>query len=62
MLKKSSSFVLASLSGSTYSKEYAPASSLTGALLEGIFEHPVGYVGSVYEPQDVERSRSSIVF
>jgi hypothetical protein len=33
MLKKSSSFVLASLRGSTYGKKYAFASSLAAALL-----------------------------
>jgi len=41
MLKKSSSFVLASLRGSTYGKMYAFASSLAVAALDGLFEHPV---------------------
>jgi len=40
MLKKSASFVLASLRGSTYGKEYAFASSLAAAALDGLFEHP----------------------
>jgi hypothetical protein len=45
MLKKSSSFVLAPLRGSTYGKKYACASSLAAASLEGLFEHPVGLIG-----------------
>jgi hypothetical protein len=40
MLKKAASFVLASLGGSTYRKEYALASSLTAASPDGLFEHP----------------------
>jgi hypothetical protein len=43
MLKKVSSFVLASLRGSTYRKGYAFASSLAAAALGDLFEHP-GYV------------------
>ena len=39
MLKKSSSIVLASLSGSTY-QSVRLASSLAAALLDGLFEHP----------------------
>ncbi|HKU51313.1 MAG TPA: hypothetical protein VJQ25_02515, partial [Nitrospira sp.] len=39
MLKKSSSFVLASLRGSTY-RSVRLASSLAAALLEGLFDHP----------------------
>ncbi|MDN5941144.1 MAG: hypothetical protein L0H94_04590 [Nitrospira sp.] len=39
MLKKSSSGVLASLRGSTY-RSVRLASSLTAALLDGLFEHP----------------------
>jgi hypothetical protein len=41
MLKKAASFVLASLGGSTYRKEYA-LSSLTAASPDGLFlfEHP----------------------
>ncbi len=42
MLKKAASFVLASLGGSTYGKEYALASSLAAAALDGLFEHPAG--------------------
>jgi len=54
MLKKSSSFVLTSLSGSTYGNEYASASSLAAALLEGLFEHPAGYLDSVHALQAVK--------
>ena len=39
MLKKSTSFVLASLSGSTY-RSVCLASSLAAAALDGLFEHP----------------------
>jgi hypothetical protein len=39
MLKKSASGVLASLTGSTY-PSVRLASSLTAALLDGLFEHP----------------------
>jgi hypothetical protein len=39
-LKKSASFVLASLRGSTYGNEYAFASSLAAAALDGLFDHP----------------------
>jgi hypothetical protein len=39
-LKKSSSFVLAALRGSTYRKRVRFASSLAAASLEGLFEHP----------------------
>ena len=39
MLKKSASGVLASLRGSTY-RSVRLASSLTAALLDGLFEHP----------------------
>ncbi len=40
MLKKPASGVLASRRGSTYGTEYAFASSLAAALLDGLFEHP----------------------
>ncbi len=40
MLKKSASFVLASLRGSTY-RNVRLASSLDEAALDGHFEHPV---------------------
>jgi len=43
MLKKSASFVLAALGGSTYRTEYAFASSLAAAALDGLFDHPAGY-------------------
>jgi hypothetical protein len=39
MLKKSTSFVLASLRGSTY-RSVRLASSLAAALLDGLFEYP----------------------
>ncbi|MCH8039000.1 MAG: hypothetical protein IH977_01465 [Nitrospinae bacterium] len=47
MLKKSASFVLAALGGSTYRTEYAFASSLAAAALDGLFDHPAGYSGAV---------------
>ncbi len=40
MLKKSNSFVLAALGGSTYRTEYAFTSSLAAAALDGLFNHP----------------------
>ena len=43
MRKKSGSGVLASLRGSPYGREYAFASSLAAALLDGLFAHPAGY-------------------
>jgi hypothetical protein len=46
MLKKSSSFVLASLRGSTY-RSVRLASSLAAALLDGLFEHPADYSGTI---------------
>jgi hypothetical protein len=46
MLKKSASFVLASLRSSTYGTEYA-SSSLAAAALDGLFEHPVGCLGGI---------------
>ncbi len=42
MLKKSASFVLAALGGSTYRTEYVFASSLAAAALDGLFDHPAG--------------------
>ena len=43
MLKKSTSFVLAALGGSTYPNRVPPfASSLAAAALDGLFEHPAG--------------------
>ena len=42
MLKKSASFVLAALRGSTY-RSVRLASSFAAALLDGIFEHPAWY-------------------
>jgi hypothetical protein len=45
MLKKSASFVLASLRGSTY-RSVRLASSLAAALLDGIFEHPAALLPS----------------
>ena len=40
MLKKSASFVLASLRGSTYRRAYASPLRLAAALLDCLFEHP----------------------
>jgi hypothetical protein len=42
MLKKSASFVLASLRGSTY-RSVRLASSLAAAALDGLFEHPASH-------------------
>jgi len=42
MLKKSASFVLASLRGSTY-RSVRLASSLAAAALDGHFEHPASH-------------------
>jgi hypothetical protein len=42
MLKKSASFVLASLRSSTY-RSVRLAASLAAALLDGLFEHPANY-------------------
>jgi hypothetical protein len=42
MLKKSASFVLAALRGSTY-RSVRLASSLAAALLDGLLEHPAWY-------------------
>ena len=46
MLKKSASFVLASLRGSTY-RSVRLATSLATALLDGLFEHPGWYSPAV---------------
>jgi len=57
MLKQSASVVLASLRGSTYGTEYAFASSLVAALLDGLFEHPARREGDgerlLVEPRGV---------
>jgi len=58
MLKKSTSFVLAALGGSTYRTEYAFASSLAAAALDGLpsaklrtgFDHPAGCSDAVPDP------------
>jgi hypothetical protein len=42
MLKKSASVVLASFRSSTYPRGYASGPSLAAALLDELFEHPVG--------------------
>jgi len=42
MLKKSASFVLGALGGSTYRTEYAFASSLAAAAPDSLFDHPSG--------------------
>ena len=49
MLKKSASLVLASLRGSTYGTEHASPSSLAAAALDGLFEHPAGCSGTIYD-------------
>src|SRR3990172_7508297 len=46
LLKKSASFVLASLRGSTY-RSVRFASSLAAALLGGLFEQPTGFARTV---------------
>jgi hypothetical protein len=46
MLNKSASGVLTSLRGSTY-RSVRLASSLAAALLDGIFEHPTDYSGTI---------------
>src|ERR1700704_5545140 len=46
MLKKSASFVLTSLRGSTY-RSVRLASSLAAALLDSLFEHPADYSGTI---------------
>jgi hypothetical protein len=46
MLKKSASGVLASLRGSTY-RSIRLASLLAAALLDGLFEHPADYSGTI---------------
>jgi hypothetical protein len=46
MLKKSASFVLASLRGSTY-RSVRLASSLAAAALDGLFEHPASHYYSM---------------
>src|SRR3990172_6425224 len=46
MLKKSASFVLASLRGSTY-RSVRLASSLAAALLDDLFEHPAYYSDTI---------------
>jgi len=46
-LKKASSFVLASLTGSTYDTKVRLASSLAAALPEGLFEHPDNMLSSI---------------
>ena len=42
MLKKSTSFVLGSSKSSTYSRGYASGFDSPAALLDNLFEHPVG--------------------
>ena len=55
MLKKSASFVLASLRGSTY-RSVRLASSLAAALLNGLFEHPAWHYPIVLEMGTIEFS------
>jgi hypothetical protein len=60
MLKKSASFVLAALRGSTYHEEYAFASSLAAAALDSLFEHPEGYSDPISDllRSDISRCRN----
>jgi hypothetical protein len=53
MLKKSASFVLASLRGSTYWRVRF-ASSLAAAALDGLFEHPAGSYSMAPDLRTVE--------
>jgi hypothetical protein len=48
MLKQSASVVLAARRGSTY-RSVRLASLLAAALLDGLFEHPVGYLFGSYD-------------
>ena len=52
MLKKSASVVLASLRGSTY-RSVRLATSLAAALLDSLFDHPVGVYRSSWCFEDV---------
>jgi hypothetical protein len=54
MPKKSASVVLATLRSSTYQKEYAFASSLAAALLDSLFEHPVGCLNVISSVQLID--------
>jgi hypothetical protein len=58
LLTKSASGVLASLRGSTYGTEYASASSLAAALLDGLSEQPAGYADGI---RDLRRDAISEV-
>jgi hypothetical protein len=53
MLKKSASFVPASLRGSTY-RSVRLASSLAAALLDGLFEHPAWRFSFIPDVQAIE--------
>jgi len=53
MLKKSASFVLASLRSSTY-RSVRLASSFAAALLDGLFEHPAGRSSLIQDVQAIE--------
>jgi hypothetical protein len=50
MLKQSTSFVLASLKGSTY-RSVRLTSSLAAALPDELFEHPAGYLLDGYREE-----------
>ena len=58
MLKKSASFVLASLRDSTY-RSVRLASSLAAALLDGLFEHPASAFSSC--PRRASRRNSAVL-
>jgi hypothetical protein len=53
MLKKSASFVLAVLRGSTY-RSVRLASSLAAALLDSLFEHPAKCPSAIPDMQNSE--------
>jgi hypothetical protein len=53
MLKKSASFVLASLRGSTY-RSVRLTSSLAAALLDELFEHPAWWIPVIQEVQQLK--------
>jgi len=61
MLKKSASFVLASLRGSTY-RSVRLASSLTAALLNGFFEYPSWHSPVALDVQINDILHAHIVF
>jgi hypothetical protein len=59
LLKTTASCVLAALKASAYKHRVRLAFSLAAASLEGLFDHPAGYLDSVYELHNVERYQVS---